>query len=120
MKNLLNKWPKIKPVIPHIYFICILLAISLPNPHPNGQYILILIVPLFYQILYRKDLGNIILGTFFLIASAYISLAYLSDVYKIEAMYQNIDFVVVGGLFVIANLIMSFWLTGRFTETTVL
>ncbi|WP_034059920.1 hypothetical protein [Lacinutrix jangbogonensis] len=100
--------------VPHIYFTAIIVYwfLDIRNNEGASPYlILLLVTPFIWQLIKPNRVVNIILGSLFICLSFYLVLAYLSDVIKITEVSANTSaFLIIGGLFVLSNLMMSIWM----------
>lgn len=90
--------------LPHIYFTIISIVIA---TNPNFTMIGIAILMLAMIFLKNKIL-NLSASAFLLFFSFWMMLAYISDFNKIAVLdYKTWQFIIIGGLFVLTNFIMS-------------
>ena len=101
---------------PYLYFVAILLWIFTDNliggKTSGGFFILILFGILFIaQLFFKSKSLDIFLIAICLVFTSWMSLAYLSDVVDIKALTDKAwRFIILCGLFTIANIIMTGWL----------
>ena len=100
--------------IPYLYFITIIIYLFTDANQSQGTFaypILLLAIPFLWQLIKPNKQLNSILGISFACLSSYLILAFLSDVFDIISFNEKTkQFVLVGGVFVIANFIMSLWI----------
>jgi|GEM_PF-6438743 len=102
--------------LPYLYFIIIFVWNSLSHLSNNTSQwygLLIVSIPFMYQLVFEKRVLTIILGCLTLIWSCWMTLAFLSDVAKINPAKSSSGFVVIGGTLVILNFIASFGILRR-------
>lgn len=107
----LSKYSKF---IPYFYFIAVVAYWFTDVNRTVGVAafpILLFGLPLLWQILKPNKKLNFTLGITFVCLSSYLILAYLSDFFHITTMTNRAkEFIIFGGLFVIANFVMAMWI----------
>ena len=109
--KVLNQYSK---YIPYLYYLTIVVywftAVN-RNEGITAYPILLFGIPFLWQIVKPNRKLNFTLGITFVCISSYLILAYLSDVFDIISFtnFAN-NYVVYGGLFVTANLVMALWI----------
>ncbi len=100
--------------IPYLYFIA---AIAYwftdvnRNEGISAYPILLFAVPFVWQLFKPSKHLNFTLGIVFVCLSSYMILAYLSDLLQIVSFSETVkSFIIVGGLFVFTNFVMSLWM----------
>lgn len=108
---LVSKYSKF---IPYLYFIAIIAYWFTTVNQSNGLTaypILLFGIPFLWQIFKPSSNLNFSLGIIFVCLSSYMILAYLSDVLSIITLSQQTKhFLFAGGLFLVANFVMSLWI----------
>lgn len=99
---------------PYLYFLTVIIYWFTDINKTKGitaYPILLLAIPFVWQILKLNKQLNFGLGITFICLSSYMILAYLSDVLNIVSLSTNTkQFLIYGGLFVIANFVMAAWM----------
>lgn len=98
---------------PYLYFISVITYWFTDINQDNGStsyFILLLCIPFIWQLVKPNKVLNISLGITFTCLSSYLILAYLSDVLNITSFSLARGFIIYGGIFVLANFIMSTWI----------
>jgi hypothetical protein len=73
--------------------------------------ILLFGIPFLWQLIKPNKKLNFSLGITFVCISSYLILAYLSDIFNIVSISDTFkSFIVLGGLFVLTNFLMSLWM----------
>nr|WP_321236263.1 hypothetical protein [uncultured Psychroserpens sp.] len=107
----INKYSKF---VPYLYFLAVIAYwfTSVNKSEGLTAYpILLFGIPFLWQLIKPNKKLNFTLGITFVCLSSYLILAYLSDLFNIiELSYQTKQFMVLGGVFVIANFIMALWM----------
>ncbi|WP_047545152.1 hypothetical protein [Psychroserpens sp. Hel_I_66] len=107
----INKYSKF---VPYLYFLAVIVYWFTEVNQSNGitaYPILLFGIPFIWQIVKPNRKLNFTLGITFVCLSSYIIVAYLSDVLNIVNLSnQTKQFMVYGGFFVVANLIMALWM----------
>lgn len=110
MKSL-SKYSKF---IPYFYFIAVVAYWFTSVNKTEGITafpILLFGIPFLWQVIRPNGKLNFTLGITFVCLSSYLILAYLSDFLQITSIASNAkDFVIYGGLFVLANFVMAMWI----------
>lgn len=100
--------------IPYLYFIAIIaywFTIANRNVGISAFPILLFGIPFVWQIVKPSRKLNFTLGITFVCLSSYLILAYLSDLFNIINLSATTkQFIVYGGLFVVANFVMALWM----------
>jgi hypothetical protein len=107
----INKYSKF---VPYLYFLAVI-AYWFTNVNKSegltAYPILLFGIPFLWQLIKPNKKLNFTLGITFVCLSSYLILAYLSDVLNIiELSSQTKQFMVFGGVFVVANFIMALWM----------
>jgi hypothetical protein len=100
------------PFLPYLYFIGLSLwmFLSQMDKDANASHLklLILTVPFTVQLIFSFKYVDLILGIVTFVLALYLTLAYASDVAKITSYTtHSISFIVIGGLIILFNFIMS-------------
>lgn len=101
--------------LPYLYFIIIFVWSLLSHLSDNTSpwYVLLIVsIPFMYQLIFEKKVLTIILGCLTLIGSCWMTLAFLSDVAKIN-LANSPGFIVIGGSFIILNFLASIGILRR-------
>lgn len=104
---------KLSALIPYLYFMIIALIAFTDLNRVNGIYtypILLIIIPILWQLFKPNKILNFTLGVTFAYISSFLVLGYISDVLGISSQKLANGFILYGGLFVLTNFIMSFWI----------
>ncbi|WP_460218175.1 hypothetical protein [Psychroserpens sp. MEBiC05023] len=105
---------KYSKFVPYLYFLAVIAYgfTSVNRVEGLTAYpILLFGIPFLWQLIKPNKQLNFTLGITFVCLSSYLILAYLSDaLHIIELSYQTKQFMVFGGVFVIANFIMALWM----------
>ena len=100
--------------IPYLYFIVIIIYWFTDvnrNGGINAYPILLFGIPFIWQLFRPSKKLNFTLGIIFVCLSSYLILAYLSDLFNIISFSDSAKrFIIMGGLFVLTNFIMSLWM----------
>ncbi|MBT8266658.1 MAG: hypothetical protein KJO41_11515 [Bacteroidia bacterium] len=100
--------------IPYLYFIAVIAFLFTDTNRKEGLLafpILLFGIPFLWQLIKPNPKLNFGLGITFVCLSSYLILAYLSDVFQIFSFGEGIQrFAFLGGIFFIANFIMSLWI----------
>ncbi|MEY8847518.1 hypothetical protein AB9K26_01785 [Psychroserpens sp. XS_ASV72] len=100
--------------IPYLYFIAIIaywFTIVNRNVGISAFPILLFGIPFVWQIVKPSRKLNFTLGITFVCLSSYLILAYISDMLNIINLSTTTkQFIVYGGLFVVANFVMALWM----------
>ncbi|NRA92020.1 MAG: hypothetical protein HRU26_04940 [Psychroserpens sp.] len=109
--KLVNTYSKF---IPYLYFIAVIgfLFTDVNKASGISAYpILLFGIPFLWQIIKPNKQLNFTLGITFVCLSSYLILAYLSDMFNIVDLSPSTkQFILYGGLFVIANFVMALWM----------
>jgi len=109
--KLVNKYANL---IPYLYFIAIIAYLFTDANQREGVLaypILLFSIPFLWQLIRPNRELNFALGIIFVCISSYLILAYLSDVFDIISFSAKTkQFVLIGGVFVIVNFVMSLWI----------
>jgi len=109
--KLVNKYANL---IPYLYFIAIIAYLFTDANQREGVLaypILLFGIPFLWQLIRPNRELNFALGIIFVCISSYLILAYLSDVFDIISFSAKTkQFVLIGGVFVIVNFVMSLWI----------
>ncbi len=109
--KLLNSYSKF---IPYLYFITVILYWFTTINKTSGitaYPILLFGIPFIWQIIKPSQKLNFTLGITFVCLSSYVILVYLSHLLNIVAIPTYLkQFIVFGGLLVIANFVMALWI----------
>jgi len=107
----LSKYSKF---VPYFYFIAVVAYWFTDVNRSEGIAafpILLFGIPFLWQIIRPNRTLNFTLGITFVCLSSYLILAYLSDFLHITSITNNAkDFIIYGGLFVLANFVMAMWI----------
>lgn len=100
------------PFLPYLYFIGISLwmFLSQMDKDANASHLklLILAIPFTVQLIFSFKYVDLVLGILTFALALYLTLAYASDVAKItDYTTRSVSFIVIGGLIVLFNFIMS-------------
>nr|WP_321224835.1 hypothetical protein [uncultured Psychroserpens sp.] len=105
---------KYSKFVPYLYFLAVIVYWFTDVNQSNGLTaypILLFGIPFLWQIFKPNKKLNFTLGITFVCLSSYLIVAYLSDVFNIINMSNNVkQFMVYGGIFVIANFVMALWM----------
>ena len=99
--------------IPYFYFTIVALIAFTDINRVNGIYaypILLILVPILWQLFKPNKILNFALGVTFVYISSFLVLGYISDVLGISSQQIANSFIFYGGIFVLTNFIMSFWI----------
>ncbi|WP_298902663.1 hypothetical protein [uncultured Psychroserpens sp.] len=105
---------KYSKFVPYLYFLAVI-AYWFTNVNKSegltAYPILLFGIPFLWQLIKPNKRLNFTLGITFVCLSSYLILAYLSDMFNIVNV-SNLakQFMVYGGIFVIANFIMALWM----------
>ena len=108
--KILNKYSKF---IPYLYFITVIAYWFTDVNRSEGitaYPILLFGIPFLWQVLKPNKILNFTLGVTFVYISSFLVLGYISDVLGISSQRMAASFIFYGGLFVLSNFIMSFWI----------
>ncbi|WP_040278865.1 hypothetical protein [Psychroserpens damuponensis] len=107
----INKYSKF---IPYLYFLAVIAYWFTDVNQSNGitaYPILLFGIPFIWQIIKPNKRLNFTLGITFVCLSSYMIVAYLSDIFNIVNVSNSAkQFMVYGGIFVIANFVMALWM----------
>lgn|SRR5690554_7870679 len=111
MKKQISKYSKF---IPYLYFI-VAVAYWFTDVNKNegitAYPILLIAIPFVWQLIKPSKQLNFSLGIIFVCVSSYMILAYLIDVFNIISFPETLsNFIILGGLFVFTNFLMSLWM----------
>ena len=105
---------KYSKFIPYFYFISVVIYWFTDVNRSEGiaaYPILLFGIPFLWQLIRPNKKLNFTLGITFVCLSSYLILAYLSDMFNIiEVSKQAKQYVMYGGIFVIANFVMALWM----------
>lgn len=100
--------------IPYLYFITMTAYWFTKVNRSEGisaYPILLFGIPFLWQLFKPNEKLNFSLGIIFVCLSSYMLLAYVSDALNLITFSESIEqFLVLGGLFIIGNLVMSLWM----------
>lgn len=99
--------------VPYIYFTIVAIIAFTDINRVNGIYaypILLIIVPILWQLFKPNKILNFALGVTFVYISSFLVLGYISDILGISSQQIATGFIIYGGIFVLTNFIMSFWI----------
>jgi len=107
----INKYSKF---VPYLYFLAVI-AYWFTNVNKSegvtAYPILLFGIPFLWQLIKPNKKLNFTLGITFVCLSSYLILVYLSDMFNIiEVSNQAKQFMVYGGIFVVANFVMALWM----------
>ncbi len=108
--KILNKYSKF---IPYLYFIAVIAYWFTDVNRSEGitaYPILLFGIPFLWQVFKPNKILSFALGVTFVYISSFLVLGYISDVLGISSQQLANGFILYGGLFVITNFIMSFWI----------
>ncbi|MFL0352226.1 hypothetical protein [Xanthomarina sp. GH4-25] len=109
--KLISKYSKF---IPYLYFIASVAYWFTDVNKNNGisaYPILLIAIPFIWQLVKPSKRLNFSLGIIFVCLSSYLILAYLGDIFNIVSFSETVkSFILLGGLFVFTNFIMSLWM----------
>lgn len=108
-------------LIPYLYFIIVAIIAFTDINRVKGIYaypILLVVVPILWQLFKPNKILNFGLGVSFVYISSFLVLGYISDVFGISSQTIAKEFIICGGLFVFTNFIMSFWIIGNSLKRT--
>ena len=100
-------------LIPYLYFIIVTIIAFTDINRVNGIYaypILLIAIPILWQLFKPNKILNFALGVTFVYISSSLVLGYISDVLGISSQNLAEGFIFYGGLFVLTNFFMSFWI----------
>jgi hypothetical protein len=105
---------KYSKFVPYLYFLAVIAYWFTDVNQSKGitaYPILLFGIPFLWQIIKPSKQLNFTLGITFVCLSSYVIVAYLSDVFNIVNLSQQTkQFMVYGGIFVIANFVMALWM----------
>ncbi|MEM5565408.1 hypothetical protein WNY78_09840 [Psychroserpens sp. AS72] len=105
---------KYSKFVPYLYFLAVIALWFTDVNQSNGLTaypILLFGIPFLWQIIKPNKKLNFSLGITFVCLSSYLILAYLSDALNIISVSnQAKQFMVYGGIFVVANFVMALWM----------
>ena len=104
---------KLIKYIPYLYFILVILYVFTDINQSYGIYaypILLFGFPILWQLFKPNKKLNFAIGLTFVYISSFLILAYLSDVLGFSKQQLAQGFIFYGGLFVLTNLVMAFWI----------
>lgn len=109
--KLISKYAKF---VPYLYFIVAVTYWFTDVNKNNGLTaypILLITIPFVWQLIRPSKNLNFSLGIIFVCLSSYLILAYLGDILNIVTFSETVQsFILLGGLFVFTNFIMSLWM----------
>jgi uncharacterized protein with PQ loop repeat len=109
--KLISKYSKF---VPYLYFIAAVAYWFTDVNRSNGisaYPILLIAIPFVWQLIKPSKQLNFSLGIVFVCLSSYLILAYLIDSFNIVSFSETAkSFILLGGLFVFTNFIMSLWI----------
>jgi hypothetical protein len=109
--KLISKYSKF---VPYLYFIAVIIYLFTSvnkNEGLTAYPILLFGIPFLWQLIKPNKKLNFSLGITFVCISSYLILAYLSDIFNIVSISETFkSFIVLGGLFVLTNFLMSLWM----------
>ncbi|WP_298895549.1 hypothetical protein [uncultured Psychroserpens sp.] len=104
---------KYSKFVPYLYFLAVIAYWFTDVNRSEGLTaypILLFGIPFLWQLIKPNKKLNFTLGITFVCLSSYLILAYLSDIFNIVSLSLAKQFIVYGGIFVIANFVMALWM----------
>ncbi|WP_298761888.1 hypothetical protein [uncultured Psychroserpens sp.] len=104
---------KYSKFVPYLYFLAVIAYWFTDVNRSVGLTaypILLFGIPFLWQLIKPNKKLNFTLGITFVCLSSYLILAYLSDIFNIVNVSLAKQFIVYGGIFVIANFVMALWM----------
>ncbi|MFT4611502.1 MAG: hypothetical protein ACJA1H_001992 [Glaciecola sp.] len=105
---------KYSKFVPYLYFLAVIaywFTVVNQSKGITAYPILLSGIPFLWQIIKPSKQLNFTLGITFVCLSSYMIVAYLSDVFNlINLSLQTKQFMLYGGVFVVANFVMALWM----------